>query len=107
MPGRELGSATACLTKTSQRQNLVAKMRHSKQFLTAAVLVGTDQWITSGLAATTAAFTGRIHGCTRTFRGNEGFFSLAPRAPSIHGTGAMSALTQSLGGSADHAIKAW
>src|SRR5262249_35899751 len=29
---------------------------------------------------------GRIHGCTRTIRGNVRFFSLAPRAPSIHGT---------------------
>jgi hypothetical protein len=50
------------------------------------LLVGTDQRITSGPAATTAAFRGRIHGCTRTIRGNVRFFSLAPRAPSIHGT---------------------
>src|SRR6516162_8357764 len=50
------------------------------------LLVGTDQWITSGPAATTAAFKGRIHGCTRTFRESVRFFSLAPRAPSIHGT---------------------
>ena len=35
---------------------------------------------TSGPAATTAAFKGRIHGCTRTFRENVRF-SLAPRAP--------------------------
>jgi hypothetical protein len=34
--------------------------------------------------ATTAAFRGRIHGCTRTFRESVRFFSLAPRAPSIH-----------------------
>jgi hypothetical protein len=47
------------------------------------VLIGTDQRITSGPAATTAAFRGRIHGCTRTLRGNVQFFSLAPRAPSI------------------------
>jgi hypothetical protein len=32
------------------------------------VLVGTDQRITSGPAAKTAAFKGRIHGCTRTLR---------------------------------------
>jgi hypothetical protein len=44
------------------------------------LLVGTDQWITSGPAATTAAFKGRIHGCTRTIRGDVRFFSLAPRA---------------------------
>src|SRR6516165_5924159 len=48
------------------------------------LLVGTDQWITSGPAAKTAAFRGRIHGCTRTFREKVRFFSLAPRAPSIH-----------------------
>src|SRR5258708_3237618 len=30
------------------------------------LLFGTDQRITSGPAATTAAFKGRIHGCTRT-----------------------------------------
>ena len=47
---------------------------------------GTDQRITSGPAARTAAFRGRIHGCTRTFRQDVRFFSLAPRAPSIHGT---------------------
>src|SRR6516165_5918536 len=51
-----------------------------------AVMIGTDQWITSGPAARTAAFRGRIHGCTRTFRESVRFFSLAPRAPSIHGT---------------------
>jgi hypothetical protein len=32
------------------------------------LLIGTDQRITSGPAATTAAFKGRIHGCTRTLR---------------------------------------
>src|SRR5258708_7670376 len=32
------------------------------------VLVGTDQRITSGPAAKTAAFKRRIHGCTRTLR---------------------------------------
>ena len=30
-----------------------------------AEVIGTDQWITSGPAARTAAFRGRIHGCTR------------------------------------------
>src|SRR5229473_1149949 len=50
------------------------------------LLFGTDQRITSGPAARTAAFRGRIHGCTRTIRGTVRFFSLAPRAPSIHGT---------------------
>src|SRR5438309_3023424 len=50
------------------------------------LLIGTDQRITSGPAARTAAFRGRIHGCTRTIRGNVRFFSLASRAPSIHGT---------------------
>ena len=39
------------------------------------LLFGTDQRITSGPAATTAAFKGRIHGCTRTIRGNVRFFS--------------------------------
>jgi hypothetical protein len=48
------------------------------------LLIGTDQRITSGPAARTAAFRGRIHGCTRTLRANVQFFSLAPRAPSIH-----------------------
>src|SRR4029077_15018728 len=50
------------------------------------LLIGTDQRITSGPAARTAAFRGRIHGCTRTIRGNVRFFSLASRVPSIHGT---------------------
>src|SRR6202022_3230943 len=48
------------------------------------LLIGTDQRITSGPAATTAALKGRIHGCTRTLREKVRFFSLAPRAPSIH-----------------------
>src|SRR5262245_5371557 len=39
------------------------------------LLFGTDQRITSGPAARTAAFRGRIHGCTRTIRGNVRFFS--------------------------------
>src|SRR5215471_18573252 len=47
-------------------------------------LFGTDQRITSGPAVKTAALKGRIHDCTRTIRGNVQFFSLAPRAPSIH-----------------------
>ena len=50
------------------------------------LLIGTDQRITSGPAAITAALKGRIHGCTRTFREKVRFFSLAPRTPSIHGT---------------------
>jgi hypothetical protein len=50
------------------------------------LLVGTDQRIISA-AVRTAAFRGGIHGCTRTIRGNVRFFSLAPRAPSIHGIG--------------------
>ena len=49
------------------------------------LLVGTDQRITSGPAAITAAFKGRIHGCTRTLRKTSDS-PLAPRAPSIHGT---------------------
>ena len=52
------------------------------------LLIGTDQRITSGPAATTAAFKGRIHGFTQTIRGDFRFFSLALRAPSIHGTNA-------------------
>jgi hypothetical protein len=32
------------------------------------LLIGTDQRITSGPAARTAALRGRIHGCTRTLR---------------------------------------
>jgi hypothetical protein len=51
---------------------------------TASGSFGTDQRITSGPAATTAAFKGRIHGCTRAFREKVRFFSLAPQAPSIH-----------------------
>ena len=51
-----------------------------------AELIGTDQRITSGPAATTAASRGRIHGCTRIVSRKVRFFSLAPRAPSIHGT---------------------
>jgi hypothetical protein len=43
------------------------------------LLIGTDQRITSGPAATTAAFRSRIHGCTRNVSRN-----FAPRAPSIH-----------------------
>src|SRR5438128_7845546 len=39
------------------------------------LLIGTDQRITSGPAARTAAFRGRIHGCTRTIRKNVRFFS--------------------------------
>jgi hypothetical protein len=39
------------------------------------LMFGTDQRITSGPAARTAAFKGRIHGCTRTIRGNVRFFS--------------------------------
>src|SRR3974377_1728760 len=50
------------------------------------LLVGTDQRITSGPAARTAAFRGRIHGCTRIVSRKVRFFSLALRAPSIHGT---------------------
>ena len=49
------------------------------------LLVGTDQRITSGPAARTAALKGRIHGCTRTLRKTPDS-PLAPRAPSIHGT---------------------
>src|SRR5262245_59617941 len=48
------------------------------------LLIGTDQRITSGPAATTAAFRGRIHGYTRIVSRKVRFFSLAPRAPSIH-----------------------
>jgi hypothetical protein len=46
------------------------------------LLVGTDQRITSGPAARTAALKGRIHGCTRTLR-KMSDSPLAPRAPSI------------------------
>src|SRR6202022_2322230 len=49
------------------------------------LLIGTDQRITSGPAARTAASRGRIHGCTRILSRKVRFFSLAPRAPSIHG----------------------
>src|SRR5881227_316478 len=50
------------------------------------LLIGTDQRITSEPAARTAAPRGRIHGCTRIVSRKVRFFSLAPRAPSIHGT---------------------
>src|SRR5437764_9866761 len=50
------------------------------------LLIGTDQRITSGPAARTAASRGRIHGCTRIVSRKVRFFSLAPRALSIHGT---------------------
>src|SRR5262245_37591521 len=39
------------------------------------LLIGTDQRITSGPAARTAAFRGRIHGCTRTIRRTVRFSS--------------------------------
>src|SRR4051812_24377464 len=45
---------------------------------------GTDQRITSGPAATTAASRGRIHGCTRIVSRKAQRLSLAKRAPSIH-----------------------
>src|SRR5436190_294712 len=45
---------------------------------------GTDQRITSGPAATTAASRGRIHGCTRIVSRKGQSLSLAKRAPSIH-----------------------
>jgi hypothetical protein len=45
------------------------------------VLVGTDQRITSGPAAKTAAFKGRIHGCTRTLRSNVRFLLHRGRRP--------------------------
>src|SRR5512132_1794764 len=48
------------------------------------LLIGTDQRITSGPAARTAAFRGRIHDCTRIVSRKVRFFSLAPRPPSIH-----------------------
>src|SRR3954447_7243354 len=44
----------------------------------------TDQRITSGPAATTAASRGRIHGCTRIVSRKGQSLSLAKRAPSIH-----------------------
>ena len=47
-------------------------------------MIGTDQRITSGPAARTAALRGRIHDCTRIVSRKVRFFSLAPRAPSIH-----------------------
>src|SRR3954469_7277811 len=50
------------------------------------LMIGTDQRITSGPAATAAAFRGRIHGYTRIVSRKVSFFSLAPRAPSIHVT---------------------
>ena len=55
-------------------------MGHAKK--ERAKVFGTDQRITSGPAAKTAAFKGRIHDCTRTFR--ESQIPLALRAPSIH-----------------------
>jgi len=47
--------------------------------------LGPDQRITSGPAATAAAFKGRIHGCTPN-ASLKRTIPLAPRAPSIHGT---------------------
>src|SRR5437879_10911035 len=44
------------------------------------LLFGTDQRITSGPAARTAAFRGRIHGCTRTIRKKVRVFSCAAGA---------------------------
>ena len=46
-----------------------------------AKVFGTDQRITSGPAATTAAFTGRIHCCTRTFRSESDSSCTAGRPP--------------------------
>src|SRR5436305_4728696 len=48
------------------------------------LLIGTDQRITSGPAARTAAFRGRIHDCTRIVSRKGRSLSLATRAPSIH-----------------------
>src|SRR3954469_3039012 len=45
---------------------------------------GTDQRITSGPAATTAASRGRIHGCTRIVSRKGERHCLVKRAPSIH-----------------------
>ena len=91
--GRHLPGAAACgsVRRGSQREDEVASVRlrtargdedvdakrsrpsigkpamcHARK--ERAVMIGTDQRITSGPAARTAAFRGRIHGCTRTFR---------------------------------------
>ena len=45
------------------------------------VLVGTDQRITSGPAAKTAALKGLIHGCTRTLRSYVRFLLHRGRRP--------------------------
>jgi hypothetical protein len=50
-----------------------AKCHASKERV---LLIGTDQRITSGPAARTAAFRGRIHGCTRTIRETSDSFPL-------------------------------
>ena len=45
------------------------------------LLIGTDQRITSGPAATMAAFRGRIHDCTRTLRTTVRFLLHRGRRP--------------------------
>src|SRR5204863_285887 len=63
---------------------------------------GTDQRITSGPAATTAASRGRIHGCTRIVSRKGQSLSLAKRAPSIHVPRDTISLHGALPISADH-----
>src|SRR3954452_23982444 len=56
------------------------------------LLIGTDQRITSGPAARTAAFRGRIHDCTRIVSRKGRSLSLATRAPSMHDPTRLSAV---------------
>src|ERR1700674_4074514 len=78
------GSRTARVMKTLMR-NGRDRRSENPYWATAkkerVVLVGTDQRITSGPAAKTAAFKGRIHGCTRTLRSNVRFLLHRGRRP--------------------------
>jgi hypothetical protein len=68
--GRETPNASA--NSDFLRSITIIRRHASKERV---LLFGTDQRITSGPAARTAAFKGRIHGCTRTIRGNVRFSS--------------------------------
>src|SRR6202521_6467580 len=78
------GSRTARVMKTLMR-NGRDRRSENPYWATAkkerVVLVGTDQRITSGPAAKTAAFKGRIHGCTRTLLSNVRFLLHRGRRP--------------------------
>jgi hypothetical protein len=86
-----IGQQIAVLN-ASDNHEIDAAFTTMAQKRTPALLIIADPLFTSRRvqlvrpAARMAAFRGRIPGYTRTIRGTVRFFSLAPRAPSIHGT---------------------